>query len=366
MSETAGAGAKCCRGLGRALAWVLGVAAVTAVGVVSWVMADWRAFRDRPIDGLPMPADIVVQPGSGITDLARVLTRRGILSQPYYLIWLARWEGKATHIQAGEYELPVGLTPRALLDRLVQGKVKQYSLTLIEGWRYAEVMAALQRAPALEHRLGGLSSAQVMAALGEPEQHPEGRFFPDTYRYQRGMTDRSILRRAYHRMAQRLSAEWAGRQDNLPYGSPYEALIMASIIEKETGLASERSAIAGVFVRRLGLGMRLQSDPTVIYGLGTNFDGNLRRADLRADAPYNTYVKTGLPPTPIAMPGGGSLRAALHPAPGDALYFVARGDGSHEFSATLQQHNLAVRRYQLRSRSPARHGDAVAVDGAVR
>jgi UPF0755 protein len=225
--------------------------------------------------------------------------------------------------------------------------VVQYPLTLVEGWTFRQVMEALQADERLEHLIEDPSAEAVMARLGRRGVHPEGRFFPDTYHFTRGSSDLDILKRAHAAMERVLAEEWEARADGLPIESPDEALILASIIEKETGLASERAEIAGVFVRRLRLGMRLQTDPTVIYGLGDDFDGNLRRADLRNDHPYNTYVHAGLPPTPIALPGREAIRAALNPADGETLYFVARGDGSHAFSVTLEEHNRAVRKYQL-------------------
>jgi UPF0755 protein len=257
---------------------------------------------------------------------------------------------RGARIQAGTYRIMTGTTPPALLKQIVEGRVAQFGLTLVEGWNIYQVMDAIERSDSLKHTLRGMSNAQIMERLGRPAEHPEGRFFPETYKFPKGLTDLAFLQRAYRLMEERLAYEWEQREPGLPYKSPYEALIMASIVEKETGLASERRQIAGVFVRRLKKGMRLQTDPTVIYGLGVGFDGNLRRRDLLADNPYNTYRKAGLPPTPIAMPGADAIHAALHPAPGNALYFVARGDGSHHFSATLEEHNGAVIKYQLKGK----------------
>jgi UPF0755 protein len=233
-----------------------------------------------------------------------------------------------------------------VLERLVSGKTIQYPVTLVEGWTFRQAVDHIAEDPRYGDLLGK-SDADLMAALGRGGEHPEGRFFPDTYAFPRAATGLDVLRRALERMDQVLAEEWAARAPDLPIDSPYEALILASIVEKETGLAEERPAIAGVFTRRLQKGMRLQTDPTVIYGMGERFDGDIRRADLREATPYNTYVITGLPPTPIALPGRAAIHAALNPEPGEALYFVARGDGGHVFSATLEEHNAAVRKYQL-------------------
>jgi UPF0755 protein len=233
------------------------------------------------------------------------------------------------------------------LALFASGRSIQYPVTLVEGRRFRDVVGELAEVSVLEHELTGLSDAEVMERVGIDEAHPEGWLFPDTYLVVRGSTDVALLRRAYERMQEVLAEEWANRSEDLPLATPYDALILASIIEKETGVAEERPAIAGVFVRRLQRGMRLQTDPTVIYGMDDAFDGDIRRADLRRETPYNTYVIDGLPPTPIALPGREAIHAALHPADGDSLYFVARGDGRHYFSATLDEHNCAVRHYQL-------------------
>ena len=235
-----------------------------------------------------------------------------------------------------------------LLSHMVAGNTKSFSVTFVEGMRFDDMLRILADTPHITSVLTGLDHQEIMRRVGQPEQHPEGQFFPATYDFGHGSEDITILRRAYQRMRRELADAWRERDPELPYETPDEALVMASIIEKETGLASERAEIAGVFVRRLRRGMKLQTDPTVIYGLGAAFDGNLRRADLRRDTPYNTYTRHGLPPTPIALPGADAIHAALHPAPGNSLFFVARGDGSHQFSATLAEHNRAVRRYQLK------------------
>ena len=277
------------------------------------------------------------------------------------LYWRFNLEGKGLH--SGEYRLTPGQTARDLLESWRRGEVVQYSLTLVEGWNFHQLRAALASQERLEQTLGGEDDAAVMRRLGLDGQHPEGRFFPDTYRYVRGTRDIDLLRQAHERLVSVLDEEWGKRAADLPYRDPYQALIMASLVEKETGVASERDEIAGVFIRRLRQGMLLQTDPTVIYGLGERYAGNLTRAHLREATPYNTYVNAGLPPTPIAMVGREALRAALHPADGDSLYFVARGDGTHVFSRTLDEHNRAVREFQLKRREDYRSSPTAATQG---
>ncbi len=265
-----------------------------------------------------------------------------------YLRVYARLKPELASVKAGEYELTPGMAPLDLLSLFASGRVILHELLIIEGWRFDQALEAVKKNVVLQHTLPpDADAAVVMKALGQSGQPAEGRFFPDTYSFPRGTTDVAALQRVHAAAEKVLQEEWQGRDAALPYKSPYEALIMASIVERETAVSEERSAIAGVFIRRLGKGMRLQTDPTVIYGLGAAFDGNLRKSDLLADSPYNTYMRTGLPPTPICLPGRASIHAALHPAPGDSLYFVARGDGSHQFSRSLQEHEAAVRRYQL-------------------
>jgi UPF0755 protein len=289
----------------------------------------------------------VVRPGMSMHGFARQLYERGVLPDRYSLVLLAYLKGQPRSLKAGEYRFPSGITQRGLLDQVYAGKVVEYPLVLIEGLTFDEMLAEIHSASKIESTLDGLTHDQIMARLGRPDVHPEGEFYPDTYYYSAGTTDVNLLRRAFDRMQARLQAAWAGRAPGLPFATPYQALTLASIVEKETGRADERQLIAGVFINRLQRGMRLQSDPTVIYGMGTAFDGNLRRRDLEHDTPYSTYTRSGLPPTPIAMPGGESLNAVMHPAPTKALYFVARGDGTHQFSETLQEHNEAVIKYQL-------------------
>ncbi len=312
----------------------------------------YEAFKTGPLAlpataGPDQPFLFEIPHGMSLRTLAQELTALEVLDHPYYFLALAYLRGDAGRVKAGEYEISPGMTPVALLDKLVKNQVYQRSVTLIEGWTTAQVLAALAKDDRLVGKLEGATPQDLMAALGRAGQHPEGRFFPDTYRFTKGTSDLDILGRAAQAMDRVLAEEWRDRAPGLPLESPEQALVLASIIEKETGQASERPTIAGVFIRRLQLGMRLQTDPTVIYGLGAAFDGDLRRADLIRDTPYNTYTRHGLPPTPIALPGRAAIHAALHPAAGDSLYFVAKGDGGHCFSATLEEHNQAVRRYQL-------------------
>lgn len=308
------------------------------------------AWLDRP---LALPAATVefrVPNGTGLRGVVRSLEQAGVAVQGDLLVLAARLAGKEGAIRAGTYGIATGITPRELLDTLVQGKVLQVEVRLIEGWTFRQWRQQLAAQTGLEQVTANLSEAELMQRLGFPGMAPEGMFFPDTYRVDKYSTDLELLARAAQAMQRHLAREWEGRAPGLPYKTPYEALIMASIVEKETGLAADRAMVAGVFVNRLRLGMRLQTDPTVIYGLGERFDGNLRKVDLQTDTPYNTYTRAGLPPTPIAMPGLAALQAALHPAPTAALYFVAKGDGSSHFSHSLDEHNQAVNRYQRRGR----------------
>jgi UPF0755 protein len=290
--------------------------------------------------------ELSIEPGTSPREVAQAWVAAGVQTDARLLYHWFRWSGQARQIRAGSYEVHAGVTPRALLDKMVRGDQVLEQLRLIEGWNWRQVRAALAVAPHLQPRTAGMSDADVMAALGAPGVAPEGRFFPDTYAYSRGVSDLTVLRRAHEAMNKRLAAAWAQRQPGLPLKSADDALILASIVEKETGAPADRSRVAAVFVNRLRIGMPLQTDPTVIYGLGEAFDGNLRKRDLQTDTPFNTYTRGGLPPTPIAMPGLASLQATLHPAPSRALYFVARGDGSSEFSEDLAAHNRAVNKYQ--------------------
>ena len=338
------------RGIIRFTAVLVLIGLIAAAATAMWLWRDYQQFLDAPLN-LPEQIAYKVERGAVLGQVAADLKAQGVLAKPLYLRLLGRQRGDAGQIKAGEYALTPGLTPTSLLDLLVSGKVIEYGLTLIEGWTFAQVMAAVRADPILIRTLPENASAEaVMTALGHPGVHPEGRFFPDTYLFPRQTTDIQLLGRALDRMTEVLAEEWSARAPDLPLESADDALVLASIIEKETGLASERAEIAGVFVRRLRKGMLLQTDPTVIYGLGESFDGDLRRRDLKQDTPYNTYTRPGLTPTPICMPGRESIHAALHPAEGDALYFVATGDGGHYFSATLEEHNRAVRRYQIEKR----------------
>jgi UPF0755 protein len=298
---------------------------------------------------LPLAAErveISVSPGASLRTAAARAVQGGVRTRPELLQWYFRLAGREQTIQPGEYEVTRGMRPADLLDKLVRGDRIVLAVTLVEGWTFKQVRQALARAEHLKGDTAGLSDQELMKALGRPGLAPEGRFFPDTYHYAKNSADLAVLRQSLQLMERRLQAAWDARAPDLPLKSPDEALILASIVEKETGQAADRPEIAGVFINRLRIGMRLQTDPTVIYGLGEAFDGNLRRVHLQTDTPFNTYTRVGLPPTPIAMPGKASLMAAVQPAPTRALYFVARGDGSSQFSETLADHNRAVDRYQ--------------------
>ncbi|MBE7422014.1 MAG: endolytic transglycosylase MltG [Zoogloeaceae bacterium] len=308
----------------------------------------WMAyFAISPLRLNAMAIDFSIQPGSPLRVASRQIADAGVPIADWQFTILGRILGKASGIKAGSYEIRQGITPLQLLEKITKGDVTQVEIQFLEGWSFRQMRAALDDHPAIRHDTAGLTDLQVMERLGL-EGSPEGRFFPDTYLFARNSSDIDILQRAYRQMDQILTAGWAARDEALPYASPYEALILASIVEKETGKAGDRAQIASVFVNRLKRGMLLQTDPAVIYGLGEKFDGNLRKRDLLADGPYNTYTRPGLPPTPIAMPGTASIQAVMHPAKKDMLYFVARGDGSSHFSRTLEEHNRAVVKYQLR------------------
>jgi len=330
---------------------LLGLFAAAALAVVAGYVVLER-WLERPLAVGDAPLTVDIPAGQPFAATARELESRGVLDHPEWLRAYARATGADARVKAGEYEIRPGTTPRELLRLFESGAVVRHSVTIVEGWTFRSLREALQRSPYLDNTLAGQDDAAVMSALGEPGTPPEGLFFPDTYLFGKGTADLEILRQARARMQSELEDAWNGRAGDLPITTPYEALILASIIEKETALASERERIAGVFVQRLRRGMRLQTDPTVIYGLGAGFDGNLRRADLERDGPYNTYTRAGLPPTPIALPGEAALRAAVNPDERGELYFVATGlpDGSHEFSRTLAEHEAAVRRYLVRYR----------------
>lgn len=308
----------------------------------------YQQFLQTPLNLPQEGLTLEVERGTSLKKLAQKLADQNVLDQPDYFYWYGRQRRQAHLIRAGEYAVPADSTPEKLFDLLISGKTITYKLTLVEGWNFKQIMAAIQANPILKKELTDLDAEQIMQRLGYADQHPEGQFFPDTYLFPRGTSDVQFLQRAYQRMQKILQEVWAERAEDIAVKTPEEALILASIVEKETGKASERTQIAGVFTRRLKINMKLQTDPTVIYGMGDRFKGNIRRKDLRENTPYNTYVHRGLPPTPICMPGRDALHAAVNPADGKALYFVSKGDGSHQFSATLKAHNAAVRKYQLK------------------
>jgi UPF0755 protein len=318
--------------------------------VASLVFAVGAWWLQHPLTLKAEPAEITIDAGMPARAVVQAINNSGVQVQPQLLYWWIRLTGQSRQIKAGSYEISGSPTPRSLVARLVRGEVAQRSVTLPEGLTFVQWRALLGAAPHLKPEIQALSDADVMDKLGRPGVAPEGRFFPDTYTYAKGSSDLLVLRRALQEMDQRLAAAWAQRVPDSPLKSPDQALILASIVEKETGSPADRAQISGVFNNRLRKGMLLQTDPTVIYGLGAKFDGNLRKRDLQTDTPWNTYTRAGLPPTPIAMPGMDALLAAVQPAQTAALYFVARGDGTSEFSATLQDHNRAVRKYQLGQR----------------
>jgi UPF0755 protein len=321
-----------------ALALLFVATAAAASGAWSWL--------HRPLSIAADPVELFIEPGSSPREIAESWVRAGVITRPLALYEWFRWSGKARRIRAGSYEISAGTTPIRLLEKMVRGDETQAVVRFNEGWTFRQIRAELARADALKPTTAALSDDEVMRALGAPGLSPEGRFHPDTYAYSKGSTDLAVLKRAYRAMQQRLAAAWQERAADTPLHSADEALTLASIVEKETGDEADRGLVAGVFVNRLRLGMPLQTDPTIIFGLGTAFDGNLRKRDLQTDTPYNTYLHPGLPPTPIAIPGRAALLAAVRPEATRALYFVARGDGSSEFSETLTEHNRAVNRYQ--------------------
>jgi UPF0755 protein len=308
---------------------------------------------DEPLR-VAAPLTFKVPAGSRLSRVAADLAARGVLARPRALLLYARWKGIASNIKAGEYEIESGATPRSLLDKLVSGQVLLHSLTIVDGWRVLDLLTAMRRNPDVLATLPA-TSADVMEKLGMPGVNAEGQFLPETYRFPSGTTDVDILRQAHAALARTLNAAWMNRDPSIPLHNIDELLIMASIVEKESGLPQELPKIAGLYLHRFKIGMRLQADPTVIYGLGDSYDGDLHTVDLRTDGPYNTYTRTGLPPTAIALPGAAAIEATAHPENTDALYFVAsgRGDGSHVFSATLEQHNAAVAQYLARQRQRA-------------
>lgn len=325
-------------------------AGLLAVGGFAWYMQQRLSATISVPEG---GTTVLIEPGTPFARAVSNLAEQGIIDDPRWLSWYGRLNGDASRLRAGEYFIEAGIDQRELLEKLVSGDVHLYSFTIVEGWTFRELLAALQRQPAIVSTLTAEDAARLLEDLGAEYSHPEGLFLPETYRFPRGTKDVEILRQAHELLLEVLSDAWAARAVGLPLNTPYEALTLASIIEKETALASERPRIAGVFIRRLQQGMRLQTDPTVIYGLGDAFTGNLTRRHLRSDTPYNTYTRGGLPPTPIALPGEAAIRAAVTPADGREIYFVATGlgDGSHKFSETKDEHDAAVREYLARQRA---------------
>jgi len=317
------------------------------LGTLWW---DYKNYLNTSILSAGDSAIVHVEQGSNLTRVLYQLKEQGLIKKPRYLLWYARLFSNPNQLHIGEYQVESADTPLLLLEKLLNGKVKLYSFTIIEGWTFSQVIDEINKNEYLMHSIEGLSPKDIMTKLGYDKLHYEGRFMPDTYRFPKGTSDLNILKQAYLAMQDYLKSQWPNRDVGLPIKTPYEALTLASIVEKETGKASERKQIAGVFVRRLQIRMRLQTDPTVIYGMGARFKGNIKRRDLKRNTPYNTYRNYGLPPTPIAMPSRAAVDAVLHPEPGEALYFVSKGDGSHYFSATLKEHNNAVIKYQLKGR----------------
>jgi UPF0755 protein len=314
--------------------------AAIAVGAFQF----WAMQPIIPKDAEPIPFGVA--PGSGVRGATEQIAKAGVPVQPFLLELLARTTGKGGRLKAGSYELAPGATPRRLIEQLARGEFAQHALVVIEGWTFRQMREAIAANPMLKHDSVALSDEELLAKVAPGYSRPEGLFFPDTYLFARGASDLQIYRQAHALLIKRLEDAWAARAPNLPYRTPYEALTMASLIEKETGHKADRELVAGVFVNRLRQGMLLQTDPSVIYGMGERYQGNIRKRDLQTDSPYNTYLRAGLPPTPIALPGAASIAAALNPARTDALYFVARGDGRSEFSNTLTEHNRAVNKYQ--------------------
>jgi UPF0755 protein len=346
---------------GGALTLALILIVLAGLAIAAWFGFDYLRFRDAPLAVSSTGQTFEIAKGESFREIVRDLRDAHLSSAPP-LYWraLAEQLGVAGSLHAGEYALTPGITARTLLENMAHGNVLQRRVMLVEGWTFRQVRAALAAAPKLTQDGAQLSNDELMAKLGAGGQNPEGEFMPDTYDYVLGMSDLDVLKRAHAAMQAYLDAQWRKRDPSVPLQTPYEALILASIVEKETAQPNERPQIAGVFERRLKLGMKLETDPTVIYGLGASYDGRIHTRDLQTDTPYNTYTRTGLPPTPIALPGRAAIDAVLHPAPGDALYFVSRGDGTHAFSSTLAEHNRNVAIYQLH-----RNPDAMPASGST-
>ncbi len=327
-------------------AWPLIIVVVIVAAAVGWLVL--YAYSILPLPYAPYQFEL--RRGSSLRSVSHQLAQGGVLRAPWKFTLLVKLMGKQSDVKAGNYQLDRAVTPLQLFYKITSGNVTEQEITLIEGWNFKQVRKALDNNQKIAHLSRGMSAANIMRRVGAAGRNPEGLFFPDTYYFTAGSSDLTILKRAYQTMKIHLADAWRDRSAGLPFSTPYDALILASIIEKETGQRKERSLIAGVFINRLKLGMRLQSDPTVIYGLGAKFDGNLHKRDLVTDSAYNTYTRAGLPPTPIAMPGLASIYAALHPAKTKDLYFVAKGNGTHQFSQTLAEQIRAIRRYQLGGR----------------
>ena len=325
--------------LWRTVFVVLVLAAAAVAGGAAW-------WLNRPMSLSADSMELSIELGTSPREIAQAWVQAGVQESPEFLYQWFRWSGDSRKIRAGSYEVGRGVTPIELLNKMVRGDQTLAVVRLIEGWTFRQFRAELAKAEALKPVTAAMTDAELMQAIGAPGVLPEGRFHPDTYAYSKGSSDVAVLKRAYRAMTRRIEAAWLERRPDSPLRSADDALVLASIVEKETGIASDRGKVAGVFINRLRIGMPLQTDPTVIYGLGAGFDGNLHKRDLLADTPYNTYTRNGLPPTPIAMPGKAALLAAVRPDPTKALYFVARGDGSSEFSSTLADHNRAVNKYQ--------------------
>ncbi len=343
----------------RKLLVLLETAIVLAVLLLGFAFWQQKEALNQPLK-VAQEQLLDVPAGSTPTGVLNRLQADGVIKDAFWLRLYWRFNLSGQPLHSGEYRMLPGMDVNALFDVWKRKEVVQYSLTLVEGWNFRQVRAALAKQAKLDQTLAGLSDSELMAKIGHPDVFPEGRFFPDTYRYVRGMTDAELLKQAYNRLEEVLDEEWQARSSEAPYSNPYQALIMASMVEKETGVPQERGQIAGVFVRCLKLGMQLQTDPTVIYGMGERYNGKLTRANLREPTPYNTYVIAGMPPTPISLVGREAIHAALNPVAGSSLYFVAKGDGSHVFSDDLDAHNSAVRDYQLKRRADYRSSPAPA------
>jgi UPF0755 protein len=324
------------------------IAGIILTSLLLCLAIEWYGFNYIPSKHTQI-AEVYIPPGSSIHTIANILHSQGVLERPRAFVFIARLENVAPSLKAGEYFIPTDITPSQLLRFLVAGKVHYREITFVEGWRFSQMLESLEKNPYLQHHLQGKTPQEIMTLLGEADKNPEGRFYPNTFKFARGTNDLVLLKKSHQLMLKQLAKAWEQRAPNLPYQSPGEAVIVASLIEKETAVAAERAVIAGVILRRLQNRMLLQIDPTVIYALGENYSGHLSREDLKVNSPYNTYLFKGLPPTPIAMPSLASVMAALHPLEGTVLYYVSKGDGTHVFSSTLAEHNEAVNKLRQRS-----------------